>query len=42
MLPIAEKFAQLEKRITNGGEVTREELGQVKSLNGELLFGYSE
>ena len=42
LLPIAETFAALEKRVKEGHQVTREELAGVKGLNGEILFGYSE
>ena len=42
LLPIAEKLKALEKKISAGGQLTKEEAGSVKAVSGELIFGYNE
>jgi len=42
LLSVAEKLKQLEKKISEGGNLTKEDIAQVKAVSGEQLFGYSE
>ena len=42
LLPIAEKLKALEKKISAGGQLTKEEAASVKAVSGELIFGYNE
>lgn len=42
LLKTAENLKKLEAKLTAGNNLTREEAGMAKALNGESLFGYPE
>ena len=42
LLSVAENLKKLEKKISEGGNLTKEDIAQVKAVSGEQLFGYSE
>ena len=42
LLGVAEKLSALQKRLEQGGNMTKEETGQVQAVSGEMLFGYDE
>jgi hypothetical protein len=42
LIGMAENLKNLEKKISQGGSLTKEDTAGVKAITGELLFGYNE
>ena len=42
LIPEAENLSKLEKKLRGGNDLTPEEVKSVKTLTGELLFGFTE
>jgi len=42
LLTIAERLKELEKKVSEGGALTKEEIASVKAISGEMLFGMDE